>query len=141
VTSSIRIDQCRTGHRRFPQQSGGRLRLGPAERQAKFICSSVRVYEDFGFEWRLPLFDHELMDFWARAAQLRVGRALYFNLHGNARRCGHRRQSGPQLAGANGHWCVDGAGLRPVAKAAQRRLHRWRWQDAYDGAARVAGAG
>ncbi|MGH8315784.1 MAG: hypothetical protein ACRETU_11615, partial [Steroidobacterales bacterium] len=36
------------------------------ERQAKFICNSVRVYESFGFDWRLPLFDHELMDFWSR---------------------------------------------------------------------------
>ena len=42
------------------------------ERQAKFIVNSVRAYEFFGFEWRLPLFDAELMDFWSRIA---VGRA------------------------------------------------------------------
>ena len=49
------------------------------ERQAKFICNSLRVYESFGFEWRLPLFDAELMDFWARIpVGLRVGRRLYF---------------------------------------------------------------
>jgi asparagine synthetase B (glutamine-hydrolysing) len=49
------------------------------ERQAKFICNSVRAYEAFGHDWRLPLFDHELMDFWARVPlDLRFGRKLYF---------------------------------------------------------------
>src|SRR4030095_14785028 len=49
------------------------------ERQAKFICNSVRVYESFGYDWRLPLYDRELMDFWARVPiQGRTGRRLYF---------------------------------------------------------------
>jgi len=34
-----------------------------SERQAKFIVNSVRVYEFFGFEWRIPLWDAELIDF------------------------------------------------------------------------------
>ena len=33
------------------------------ERQAKYIINSVRVYEYFGYEWRLPLFEKELVDF------------------------------------------------------------------------------
>ena len=37
-----------------------------ANRQAKFIVNSVRVYEFFGYEWRIPQWDSELMDFWAR---------------------------------------------------------------------------
>ena len=36
------------------------------ERQAKFIVNSVRVYEFFGYSWRLPLWDSELMDFFLR---------------------------------------------------------------------------
>jgi hypothetical protein len=36
------------------------------ERQAKFIVNSVRIYEYFGFEWRLPLFDRELIDFYLK---------------------------------------------------------------------------
>jgi asparagine synthase (glutamine-hydrolysing) len=35
-------------------------------REAKFIVNSVRVYEFFGYGWRLPLWDRELLDFWAR---------------------------------------------------------------------------
>jgi len=34
-----------------------------SERQAKFIVNSVRVYEFFGFEWRIPMWDAELIDF------------------------------------------------------------------------------
>ena len=33
------------------------------ERQAKFICNSVRVYEFFGYDWWLPLWDKELLYF------------------------------------------------------------------------------
>ena len=33
------------------------------ERQAKFILNSVRVYDYFGYGWRLPLFEKELLDF------------------------------------------------------------------------------
>lgn len=34
------------------------------ERHAKFIQNSVRVYEYFGFDWRTPLWDKELIDYW-----------------------------------------------------------------------------
>ncbi|MBN1872272.1 MAG: hypothetical protein JW800_06845 [Candidatus Omnitrophica bacterium] len=34
------------------------------ERQAKFIVNSVRAYEFWGYDWRIPLWDNELMDFW-----------------------------------------------------------------------------
>ena len=34
-----------------------------ANRQAKFILNSARVYEYLGHEWRLPLWDNELVDF------------------------------------------------------------------------------
>jgi asparagine synthase (glutamine-hydrolysing) len=48
------------------------------ERQAKFIVNSVRVYEFFGYQWRLPLWDNALMDFWSRIPlRYRMGRALY----------------------------------------------------------------
>ena len=34
------------------------------ERQAKYIVNSVRVYEQFGLNWWLPLWDYEFMKFW-----------------------------------------------------------------------------
>jgi asparagine synthase (glutamine-hydrolysing) len=105
------------------------------ERQAKFIANSARVYEDFGFEWRLPLFDHELMDFWARIPlELRVARKLYFEFV-------RRRQALPVTEantdrGAVASWlirAIDHARLRPLAKHMQRVLRRWRWRDVYAG--------
>jgi asparagine synthase (glutamine-hydrolysing) len=36
------------------------------ERQAKFMCNAVRVYEFWGYDWRLPLWDREAIDFWLR---------------------------------------------------------------------------
>jgi asparagine synthase (glutamine-hydrolysing) len=34
------------------------------ERQAKFICNAVRIYEFFGHDWWMPLWDAEFMSFW-----------------------------------------------------------------------------
>lgn len=103
------------------------------ERQAKFICNAVRVYEQFGCEWRLPLFDAELMDFWARIpVDLRVGRALYFAFV-------ERRQSLP-ITPANTDYgramrtavrTMDALRLRPLAYRARRALRRARWRHAY----------
>jgi asparagine synthase (glutamine-hydrolysing) len=103
------------------------------ERQAKFICNSVRVYEDFGFEWRLPLFDHQLMDFWARVPlELRIGRQLYFEFV-------RLRQALPVTApntdrGALAQalvGAIDRFGLRSAAKEVQRVVRRRRWRHVY----------
>lgn len=49
------------------------------ERQAKFIANSIRVYEFLGYEWRLPLWDNEMMSYWSKIpVNLRVGRNLYY---------------------------------------------------------------
>lgn len=48
------------------------------ERQAKFICNAVRAYEFWGFDWRLPLWDAEVMRFWEGVPLVhRVGKPLY----------------------------------------------------------------
>ena len=36
------------------------------ERQSKFMCNSVRAYEFWGYDWRLPLWDVEAIEFWQR---------------------------------------------------------------------------
>lgn len=49
------------------------------ERQAKFIVNSVRVYEFFGYEWLIPLWDNALFEFWTHVPiSLRYNRKLYF---------------------------------------------------------------
>lgn len=48
------------------------------ERQAKFIINSMRVYEFFGYEWRIPYWDLDLVKFWENVPlQLRVNRSLF----------------------------------------------------------------
>ncbi len=48
------------------------------ERQSKYIINSVRVYEFFGFAWRIPLWDRELMDFWKHVGiSLKMHQYLY----------------------------------------------------------------
>lgn len=48
------------------------------ERQAKFILNSVRVYEFFGYEWRIPLCDSELIEFFLRVPiEYRINCNLY----------------------------------------------------------------
>lgn len=104
------------------------------ERQAKFICNSVRVYEDFGYEWRLPLFDHELMNFWARIpVELRVGRKLYLryvqerqHLPVTSANTDHNRFMAALVRG------IDAAGLKPLAQRAQRSYRAMRWRRDYE---------
>lgn len=48
------------------------------ERQAKFILNSNRIYEYFDYEYRLPLMDVRIMDFFAKvSADLKYGKKLY----------------------------------------------------------------
>lgn len=48
------------------------------ERQAKFIINSVRAYEYEGFEWRMPLWDNTLMDYWSTThIDERIEKRLY----------------------------------------------------------------
>lgn len=48
------------------------------ERQSKFICNSVRVYEHFGFNFWLPLWDEKFVRFWEQIPlQLRQERRWY----------------------------------------------------------------
>jgi asparagine synthase (glutamine-hydrolysing) len=106
------------------------------ERQAKFIVNSVRVYESLGYEWRLPLFDAELMDFWSSVPLSgRVGRRLYFEF---AR--GHQAlpitpaNADRPILVARAILALKRTGLWPYAKRAQRTLRRLQWRTQYDGA-------
>ena len=48
------------------------------ERQAKLIINSVRSYEFFGYSWRIPLWDMDVMEFWRRVPlDLKMDKCLY----------------------------------------------------------------
>jgi len=48
------------------------------ERQAKYIVNSLRVYEFWGYEWQIPLWDAEIMDFWRRTRfKHKISKTLY----------------------------------------------------------------
>ncbi|HII92191.1 MAG TPA: asparagine synthase [Methanosarcina sp.] len=48
------------------------------ERQPKFIINSVRNYEFFGYEWRIPFWDTELIDFYLKVPiEHRVNQDIY----------------------------------------------------------------
>ncbi|MCO7251754.1 asparagine synthetase B family protein [Pseudoalteromonas sp. Ps84H-4] len=50
------------------------------ERQAKYICNSVRVYEYYSYKWLLPLWDKRIMEFWLKVpVELKLNRKLYFS--------------------------------------------------------------
>lgn len=62
------------------------------ERQSKFIANSVKCYEYFGFEWRIPLWDNEIADYWMRVpARCRYGRNLFFAAEQNLLLCDRLR--------------------------------------------------
>jgi len=47
-------------------------------RQSQYVVSGQRTYEHFGFGWRLPLWDAELMDFFqALPVELKLGQRLW----------------------------------------------------------------
>jgi asparagine synthase (glutamine-hydrolysing) len=50
------------------------------ERQAKFIINSVRAYEFAGYNWWLPFWDYEFMDFWSRVPiDAKINERFYIN--------------------------------------------------------------
>jgi len=104
------------------------------ERQAKFICNSVRVYESFGFDWRLPLFDAELMDFWSRIPiELRTSRALYFEFVEDRQQLPITPANQDRgLVGTTLVKGLDSVGLLALSKRLRRSARRLAWRREYE---------
>lgn len=80
------------------------------ERQSKFICNSVRVYEFFGYDWWLPLWDAEFVKFWERVPlSLRRGREWYLGYVKDQFSAQIKTEGAEKLANAS-----DPVGLRKV---------------------------
>lgn len=48
------------------------------ERQSKYVVNGQRMYEWYGYDWRLPLWSDALMEFWRNVPwQLKIGQHLY----------------------------------------------------------------
>ena len=49
-----------------------------SHRQTKYVVSAQRVYEYYGYEWRLPLWDVDYLEFWAKVpVNLKYKQRLY----------------------------------------------------------------
>jgi hypothetical protein len=54
------------------------------ERQAKYIVNAVRLYEYWGYDWWLPLWDSEFVEFWHHVPlRLRLARRRYMQFVNN----------------------------------------------------------
>jgi len=50
------------------------------ERQSKFVTKCVKVFEEDGFEWRMPFWDLEVMNFWTSVPrEMKLNRALFYD--------------------------------------------------------------
>lgn len=107
------------------------------ERQAKFICNSLRTYEFFGLQYRLPHYDHAVMDFWATIPMsVRLNRALYTRYFDECIRLPLKRPNTDHprwkqlLIDVAGH-----VGLLGLARASRRRVRRLRWKKEHENCA------
>lgn len=93
-----------------------------SERQAKYIVNSVRVYEFFGYEWLIPLWDNEQFDFWKRVSlSWRYRRKLYYFAVNDRLPSTNDATASKRLAGK----VRQIPGLRTAARRAKRVWNYW----------------
>lgn len=117
-----------------PNEVAGLLdRWAWRERQSKFIANSVRAYEVWGYEWRLPFWDADVMAVWRRVPmELRHRKRLFAAyvdmLEGGTSavrpRLANEQPMPRKLSVESAKAVFVGSRLRPHAKALYRTV-RW----------------
>ncbi len=52
-------------------------------RQTKYVVTTQRIYEFYGYEWRLPLWENEYLDFWEKVPlEMKKEQRLYVDMLG-----------------------------------------------------------
>lgn len=93
-------------------------------RQVKYVVSGQRIYEFAGYDWRLPLWDRDFVDFWEHIDPCdKVGQALY-------RRTLQSLNWGKVWQGVDFPRFISPNWIRPVREAAKvffvlRDRHHW----------------
>ncbi len=73
-----KIKQTLGNNEQFPDNASAFESWDIAERQAKFIINSLRVYEFWGYDWWMPFWDYEYMQFWCGVPlEFRINQAMY----------------------------------------------------------------
>ncbi len=93
-------------------------------RQCKYVVAGQRAYEFFGYDWRLPLWDNDYLEFWERAPlDAKVDRNL-FRAMLEKENWGGVWRDGPAPRYLTPHWIVP---LRFAAKLACAPLGKALW--------------
>ncbi len=73
-----RIGKTLGGVEKYRENAGAFEAWIAYEKCAKYVINSVRAYEFWGYDWWLPFWDREFIDFWCRCPlRVRLGRSLY----------------------------------------------------------------
>jgi asparagine synthase (glutamine-hydrolysing) len=97
------------------------------ERQCKHVINEARAFEFFGYDWRMPLWDPDVMDFWKRPTiEHKLGAYLYREYLATINPAGvfsHERLGGPVRLPARD------AAAQPAARVSHgpiKALLQWR---------------
>lgn len=85
----------------FPDGASALESWDSRERVTKYVVNSVRAYEFWGYDWWIPFWDAEFLDFWATVpVEMRVGKRLYLQYVADVfgRQAGVPRESQPGVA-------------------------------------------